>query len=99
MTQETNCRLDTEAKVEAVVIGALQLRYPHYKITPKTKLDETVGDEDARATLLPGWMMEATDDGGCETRLGSEDYRPMKTVQDIVDGIWEDLKDKCDLQD
>jgi hypothetical protein len=43
-------------------------------------------------------MMEATDDGGCETRLGSDDYRPMKTVQDIIDGIWEDLKDKCDLE-
>jgi hypothetical protein len=94
---QAQCSLDTKDEVEAIVVAYLQIRYPHYRITPATKLDDTVGDAEARATLLPGWMMEATSDGGCETRLGSEDYRVMSTVQDIIDKIWDDLKDKCNL--
>jgi hypothetical protein len=95
--KDPDCTLDTREEVEAVVIAALQLRYPHFEITSATKLEDTVGGPDARAAFLPGWMIEATIDGGCRTRLGSDDYRPMKTVKDIVDKIWEDLKDKCDL--
>ena len=93
-----HCTLDTKEKVAAVVIAALQLRFPDIEITPTTKLDDDLGlDGDAAATLLPGMMRQATRDGGCETRLGSEAYRSLKTVQDIVDAIREDLKDKCNL--
>ena len=95
---QSGCRLNTAEKVAAVVIGAIQLRFPRQLITPKTTIDDDLGlDGDAAATLFPGMMRQATRDGGCETRLGSGSYRPLKTVQDIIDAIWKDLKDKCNL--
>jgi hypothetical protein len=96
--QTEHCTLDSKGKVEAVVVAALQIRYPHIPIKPSTKLDDDLGmDEEARAAILPGWMREATRRGGCETRLGSNAYRRTKTVQDIIDAIWNDLQKKCNL--
>jgi len=94
-----SCTLDTVDEVEAVVIAALQLRFPHIAIESKTKLgDSGLGmTPEAQAVLLPGMMRDATSDGGCQTRLGSGSYRKMSTVQDIIDAIWADLQDKCDL--
>jgi hypothetical protein len=92
------CTLDTEKKVEAVVIAEIQVHFPKKKVTAGTKIDDDLGlDPEGAATLLPGWMIQATHDGGCETRLGSESYRSMEMVQDIIDAIWADLKDKCKL--
>ena len=96
--QTEHCTLDSKGKVEAVVVAALQIRYPHIAIKSSTKLDGDLGmDEEARAAILPGWMREATRRGGCETRLGSNAYRKMKAVQDITDAIWKDLQKKCNL--
>lgn len=93
-----HCTLDSKEKVQAVVVAAIQIRYPHVTIKPATKLDEDLGmDEEARAAILPGWMREATRRGGCETRLGSGAYRRTKTVQNIIDAIWKDLQTKCNL--
>jgi hypothetical protein len=96
--ENTHCTLDTQQKVQVVVIAALQIRYPHKTIKTTTKLDDELGmDAEARAAILPGWMREATRRGRCETRLGSGAYRTMTTVRNIIDGIWKDLQKKCSL--
>jgi hypothetical protein len=88
------CTLNTKQKVEAVVIAALQIRFPSQPIQTTTKLDDDLGmDSDAAATLLPGMMMDAVEGYGCHSRLGSDDYGAMKTVQGIIDAIWSDLQD------
>jgi acyl carrier protein len=77
------------------VIAALQIRFPTQPIQTTTKLDDDLGmDSDAAATLLPGMMMGAVEGYGCHSRLGSDDYSSMGTVQDIIDAIWDDLQDR-----
>jgi hypothetical protein len=92
------CTLDTEEEVEVVIIAMFQIKFPSVTITPETELESDLDmDEDARATFLPIWVRTATESGGCRSRVGPGTMRACKTVQDVIDAVWEDLQDKCDL--
>ncbi len=94
------CTLDTRDEVQVVVIARMQIDWPEIEITPQTKLgDGGLGmDGDAKGDYFYPAMRRATRDGGCQTRLSPADYADFKTVKDVIDGIWEDLQDKCNLQ-